>query len=201
METTLSGTLPSGLRPIARRVHTADLGRQTRRIVIPRVEKPTIHVEPEPDPTPTPIPVVAIGYDPQIPTIVETPEPVAVPTPVAPPIAVTRRFYLMACVDQTLLDLFPHGIRLGHEWLYIGRNPYNEVDAFLALVINRDEISKVHAALVESNGHVYVADLGSSNGTKIIRDQKIFEVSSEPVELTTHDILGVGPVLFRLVAG
>jgi len=169
---TLSGNLPAGLRPVAKRLaNQGEANSQTRRIVIPRAEKSESQSEPPP-----------------------------VPKVIAPQkfIPMVRHFYLYPCVDPSLLGLFPQGIRLSHEWLYIGRNPYNEADAFLSLVLNRDEISMVHAALMEFHGKVYVADLGSSNGTKIIRNQVVYDVGTDPVELNTEDVLGIASILFRV---
>jgi len=169
--TTLSGNLPTGLRPVSRRlVSQGDLSQQTRRIIIPRAEKPANQPEPVP-----------------------VPRVVARATPV-----IVNKFYLFPCVDEALLGLFPNGVRLSAEWLYIGRSPYNDADALLALVLNRDEISKVHAALMEFRGKVYVADLGSSNGTKIIRNQVAYAVGSDPVELMPEDMLSLGSILFRI---
>jgi len=174
---TLTGNLPPGLRPVARRLVTeGDLNQQTRRIVIPRAERPVLQPEPE-------IPLARL-------TSVEE---------AAPAVPVKTGFYLYPCEDQTLLGLFPRGIHITTEWLYVGRNPYNEIEAFLALVLNRDEVSMVHAALMEFEGKAYVVDLGSSNGTRITRDQTSFEVANEPMELISGDFLEIGPVLFRII--
>lgn len=164
----------SGLRPVARRFEGGpDMSRQTRRIVMPPVEKKAT-----PD-APGPVPQIAA----------------VARAPVA-----AKHFYVFPCVDPALMGAFPHGIRLSSEWLYIGRNPYTEVDAFLALVVNRDGVSKLHAALTEYMGKIFVTDLGSSNGTVIIRDQHMIEVRQEMIEIRPNDILGIGPVLFRIVS-
>jgi len=167
----MSGDASAGLRPVARRLEGSDLNRKTKRIILPGSR----------DDGPTAMPVV------EPPRIVPTPK-----------VAAKKRFSLVP-VAPGLLELLPHGILLTPEWTFIGRNPMMELAAFPALVLNLDGISKVHAAVTEFNGGPFVIDMGSTNGTRIFRNQEAIEISSEPVELQPGDILWLGSVFFSVV--
>jgi FHA domain len=169
----MSGDAFTGLRPIAKRLAGSDLNRKTKRIVLPSST----------DDGPAALPS-AIDHPPRI---------VPIPKPV-----IKKRFSLVP-VSPALLEIFPQGILLTPGWTFIGSNPSMELPAFTALILNLEGISKVHAAVTEFNGIPFVTDLGSTNGTRIFRDQKAIEVTAEPVELHPGDILWMGSVFFHVM--
>jgi len=121
------------------------------------------------------------------PRIVPTPKPVI------------KKHFSLVPVTPALLELFPRGIVLTPEWLFIGSNPSLELAAFTALVLHVDGISKAHAAVTVFNDKPFVTDLGSTNGTRVFREQKALEVTAEPVELQAGDILWIGSAFFSIV--
>ena len=159
-----------GLLPVAKRRMGSDLNRKTKRIVIPS--------------SPSDGPVTVI-FEP--PRVIPTPKPV-----------VKKRFSLVP-VAPALLELLPQGILLTPGWLYIGSGPSLELAAFTALVVHLDGISKLHAAVTEFNDKPFATDLGSTNGTRLFRNQEAIEITAEPVELQAGDILWIGPVFFQVV--
>ena len=62
------------------------------------------------------------------------------------------------------------------------------------LVAKSDLVSRVHAAIDQFDGRVFVRDLGSTNGT-VVNDR---ELQDEEVELADGDRLQVGPLRFRV---
>ena len=60
-----------------------------------------------------------------------------------------------------------------------------------------DTISARHAELsVDDRGTLHLCDIGSSNGTKVIRNGKEVVVSSTPISLLSSDIVGFGKERF-----
>jgi len=169
----MSGDAFAGLRPVAKKQIGGNLNRQTKRIVLPSAT----------DDGPVSLPV-AVDHPPRI---VPTPKPV-----------IKKRFSLVP-VTPALLEIFPQGILFTPGWTFIGSNPSLEVAAFTALILNMDGISKVHASVTEFNGMPFVTDMGSTNGTRVFRDQKAIEVTDDPVELHPGDILWMGSVFFHVV--
>jgi FHA domain/Domain of unknown function (DUF1707) len=76
------------------------------------------------------------------------------------------------------------GLRSGQ--LVIGRSPSCE------LVFDDDTVSRRHAALRCEEGHWYLADLGSSNGTWV-NGRRVFHV-----EVVAGDEVALGEARFRL---
>jgi pSer/pThr/pTyr-binding forkhead associated (FHA) protein len=74
-----------------------------------------------------------------------------------------------------------------------------EVTAFAALVLHLDGISRVHAAVLQHKDKAFVTDLGSTNGTRIFRDQQAIEVKGEPIQLHGGDVLWIGAVFFHVL--
>jgi len=166
----MSGDVFTGLRPVAKRQVGSDLNRKTKRIVLPSTNE-----------GPHALPII------EPPRVVPTPKPV-----------VKKRFSLVP-VAPALLELFPQGILLTPGWLFIGSNPSLELPAFTALVLYLEGISRAHAAVTEFNQRPFVTDLGSTNGTRILREQKAVEVTADPVELQPGDILWIGSAFFHVV--
>jgi pSer/pThr/pTyr-binding forkhead associated (FHA) protein len=61
------------------------------------------------------------------------------------------------------------------------------------LRINSSQVSRRHCELFESKGKLMVKDLGSSNGT-LVNNRKV----EKAIALKSGDILGVGPIKFRV---
>ncbi len=60
-------------------------------------------------------------------------------------------------------------------------------------------ISARHAEMyIDNNGTLFVSDMGSSNGTAIIRNGKKLTVSSQSVSLSSSDILSLGGENFTI---
>ena len=161
-----------GLIPVAKRKLASDLNRKTKRIVIPS--------------SPSDGPVTVVFEPPRI-----------VPTP---KVVVKKHFKLMP-VSPALLEILPQGVLLTPGWTFIGSNPTLEIAAFNALVLRVEGISKVHAAVTEYSDKPFVTDYGSTNGTRIFRNQEAIEVTADPVELQPGDILWIGSVFFNVVQG
>ena len=68
----------------------------------------------------------------------------------------------------------------------VGRAPSNHV------VISDPYVSRRHLELKVDGGKLYVRDLGSSNGTYLVRGGELVEVSGEPLELPRKATLRVG---------
>ena len=56
------------------------------------------------------------------------------------------------------------------------------------------EVSRHHCTLVEWNGHLYVQDCSSRNGT-FINGERV----DSAAELKEHDLLKVGPLVFEVI--
>jgi hypothetical protein len=162
----------AGLLPVAKRLPGGNLNRKTKRIVIPSAPSEGS---------------VTFVFEP--PRVVPTPKPV-----------VKKRFSLVP-LTPALLELLPQGILVPPGWLYIGRGPSQELPVYSALVLNVEGISKTHAAVTEFHGKPFVADLGSTNGTRIFRNNEAIEIKEEPTELLASDILWIGSVFFQIVHG
>ena len=169
----MSGDTFAGLRPIAKRQLDGDLERKTKRIVLP---------------SPT-----GDGLLPQ--PVVEPPWVIPVQKHI-----VKKNFSLMP-VTPSLLELLPKGIIVTPEWIFIGSNPSVEHAVYTALILRMDGISKTHAAVKEFNEKPFITDMGSTNGTRIFRSEEAIEVTAEPVELQSSDILRIGSVFFDVVQG
>jgi len=169
----MSGDAFTGLRPVVKRQLGGELSRKTLRIVLPA------STGEGPDDLPLPV--------------VEPPRRIPIPKTIA------QKGFALVPVSPALLELLPEGIFLTPGWIYIGSNPSLELPVFTALVLHVDGISKTHAAVTEFNGTPFVSDLGSTNGTRLFRDQKALEVVGEPVELQPGDILWIGSVFFTVV--
>ena len=67
------------------------------------------------------------------------------------------------------------------------------------ILLSGNTISAKHAELhIDHNGKLLVRDLGSSNGTSIIRKGKLINVSSQSVPLASTDILSLGGKNFSI---
>lgn len=166
----MSGDAFAGLVPVAKRLGGSDLNRKTKRIVIP--SSPS-------DGT------VTFVFEP----------PRVVPTPKV----VEKKHFSLLPVTPALLELLPKGVVVTKEWLYIGRGPSLELPVFSALVLQVDGISKTHAAVTEFYEKPFVIDMGSTNGTRIFRNNEAIEIKEEPIELQAGDILWIGSVFFQVV--
>ena len=157
-----------GLRPVAHKRLANALSRQTRRIVLPSSTREDMPV-------------------------VQPPVSMA-----PPPLPVVKKKFSLMPVAQALLRLLPNGIQVSPVWTFIGSNPSMELPAFPALVLQLNGISSVHAAVTEFNEAPFVVDLGSTNGTRVFRNQTSMEVTKEPVALKPGDIVYIGPICFRV---
>jgi pSer/pThr/pTyr-binding forkhead associated (FHA) protein len=80
-------------------------------------------------------------------------------------------------------------IPLDHLPLQIGRSRDCQLRSSSAAV------SRHHCAVVEENGHLFIQDLASRNGTYVNGER--VEVA---VELKPHDVVQVGPLIFKVEA-
>jgi len=160
----------TGLRPVKRRNLGQDLGGQTKRILLPHSSANAAML-----PTVEPAPAVRV-----------------------PKVVIKKHFSLVPVV-ASLLEILPNGVPLSSGWLFIGSNPSMEIAAFMSLVLHVDGVSKVHAAVTEYKNKAFVTDLGSTNGTRIVRGIEPIEVGKEPIELHADDVLWLGPASFQVV--
>jgi len=86
----------------------------------------------------------------------------------------------------------------------IGRADAAKADILIA----GDTVSAMHAELLKEGGRIYIRDIGSRNGTVIVRASKRFSVGDIPVYLKSGDIIRFGreelqaaELLDRLVFG
>ena len=104
-------------------------------------------------------------------------------TPVlpAPPLAPAEP----APDDAVVLRFDSGAVHWFHGTCVVGRNP--EAEPGVATVAVPDlsrTLSKTHVALVQADGHVLVRDLGSTNGTSVVRADSSFEDLVPGVDLT-----------------
>jgi hypothetical protein len=67
------------------------------------------------------------------------------------------------------------------------------------ILLHGDTISARHADLsIDSRGRLLLRDIGSSNGTRVIRNAKEIPVSSVPVSLLPTDIVWLGKEWFGI---
>jgi len=79
----------------------------------------------------------------------------------------------------------------------IGRNSAGKAE----ILLPGSTISARHAELVvDDHGKLLLRDIGSSNGTKVIRSGKEIVVSSTPVSLLSSDVVGFGKERFAVDA-
>ncbi len=64
-------------------------------------------------------------------------------------------------------------------------------------VLDEAEVSRHHAVLFREGGRLWIADLGSANGTSVNGQ----ELCQEPLEVGTGDMLSFGPATFALRVG
>lgn len=77
----------------------------------------------------------------------------------------------------------------------LGRDDAGKAD----ILLSGGTISAKHAELyIDHNGTLLVCDLGSSNGTSILRNGKTINVSSQLVSLVSSDILSLGGKSFSI---
>lgn len=77
----------------------------------------------------------------------------------------------------------------------LGRDDAGKAD----ILLSGSTISAKHAELhIDHNGVLLVCDLGSSNGTNILRKGKIINVLSQLVPLVSSDILSLGGKSFSI---
>lgn len=77
----------------------------------------------------------------------------------------------------------------------LGREDARKADVLLT----GSTISAMHAELhIDQNGRLSVCDLGSSNGTSILRKGSTINVSSQLVPLASSDILSLGGKSFSM---
>jgi hypothetical protein len=167
----MSGDAFTGLRPVAKKRMGGELDRKTNRIFLPSTT----------------------GDGTDHPQVIEPPRVLPTPKPVV------KKHFSLVPAAPTLLELVPRGVTLTSGWPVIGSNPSLDVPAFTALVLHLDGISRTHAAVTEFNDTPFVTDFGSTNGTRIFRDQQAIEVNEDPVELKPDDILWIGSVFFQVV--
>lgn len=78
--------------------------------------------------------------------------------------------------DAVVLRFDSGSVHWFHGTCVVGRNP--EAEAGIATIAVPDlsrTLSKTHVALVQADGHVLVRDLGSTNGTSVVRSDASFE--------------------------
>jgi two-component system cell cycle response regulator len=95
-----------------------------------------------------------------------------------------------------LVQIYPTGDSLGRKWpidedeLTVGRDTKNEI------VVDLDNVSRRHAKFTVREGKVFVADLGSTNGT-YLNDTEVHEET----ELRSGDLVKVGGSIFKFLSG
>lgn len=62
------------------------------------------------------------------------------------------------------------------------------------VVIESPEVSRLHAVLFREGGRLWLADMGSANGTAVNGTR----VAAEPIEVGSGDMLSFGPATFAL---
>lgn len=62
------------------------------------------------------------------------------------------------------------------------------------IAIDDPEISRIHAVLFREGGRLWLADLGSANGSLV----NGYAVATEPIEVGSGDMLSFGPTTFAL---
>ncbi len=66
-----------------------------------------------------------------------------------------------------------------------------------AVTLEEPEVSRHHAVLFREGGRLWIADLGSSNGTAV----NGYQLGPEPLEVGPNDMLSFGPATFALRIG
>jgi two-component system, response regulator PdtaR len=108
-----------------------------------------------------------------------------------PPEAI-KRFILVPADDLYL----PFGVELVGP-IYIGRNAHGlHIDLDLSpFDAERAGVSRQHAMIRAENNHLYIYDIGSTNGTYVNRTRAWL---GRPLKLTDGDIIEFGTLAFRI---
>jgi hypothetical protein len=96
--------------------------------------------------------------------------------------------------EHEKLAAFP----LGDRWLIFGSGPSAFIEVGLCAVIRHSSISRIHCAMIFSEGNLFVTDLGSTNGTYIITP-----TDYQPVKGVTRiepgAMIAVGEVILQVI--
>jgi pSer/pThr/pTyr-binding forkhead associated (FHA) protein len=112
---------------------------------------------------------------------------------------VFRSFYLQIHNKSDIKGAIPELIPIPDFWMIIGRSPGDSNTCGLGFFLPHESVSRSHCTIMERNGKIIVADLGSSNGTSIIRGSHFIPVSNQATELEEGDFLTIGQIVAAII--
>lgn len=109
-------------------------------------------------------------------------------------------FALRQAGDALPPGTLPGAIPIPPHWLFIGANPKNVELGPHTLCLDHPVVSQAHCCVMEYQGHVYVCDLGSTNGTwRATAEGEFEQVHDQPVAVKPGEFIMMGEVALQVV--